>query len=111
MHRLSKVKSLHKLLIGSILILSISMKAFGYKEIFGTNVLVKVFFKDKSQANDIAASFEPFESNYEKGYLILIVSSEQIKLLEKAKIKFEYDFDTMNKFKKNKLGTDPNSMN
>lgn len=41
---------------------------------FSDDLVVRVYFDDLQTAYEIAASFEPMESNYEKGYLILTLS-------------------------------------
>ena len=55
------------------------------------NLIVKVFFEDLETAQNIAISFEPLESDYEKGYLVLAVTQDELTQLKEAGLKTEVD--------------------
>lgn len=55
---------------------------------------VKVYFKNIDQGRDIAAAFEPFESDYSKGYLILNIGPDEIRHLDRYGVEYELDLET-----------------
>ncbi|KAA3658478.1 MAG: hypothetical protein DWQ04_24990, partial [Chloroflexi bacterium] len=54
-------------------------------------VVVRVYFDDLETAYQIASSFEPMESNYELGYLVLSVSNDEYNLLLETGMRVEVD--------------------
>ena len=54
-------------------------------------IIVRAYFDDLETAQQIAISYEPLESNYEKGYLILALSEDELFQLRLAGIKVEVD--------------------
>ena len=55
------------------------------------NTVVRVYFDDLATARQIAITFEPLESDYDKGYLVLAVNSEEMAQLEASGLRFEVD--------------------
>ncbi len=54
-------------------------------------LVVRVYFEDPALGRQIAKSFEPLQSNYEKGYLLLAVSQEEYQKLLDANLQAEID--------------------
>jgi subtilisin-like proprotein convertase family protein len=55
------------------------------------SLVVRVYFDDLATARQIAITFEPLESNYDKGYLLLAVNKEELERLEASGLQFEVD--------------------
>ncbi len=55
------------------------------------SLVVRVYFDDLTTARQIAISFEPLESDYDKGYLLLAVNAEELAQLEASGLQFEVD--------------------
>ena len=56
---------------------------------FGEETFVRVFFDDLPTAQQIAAGLEPLESKYEKGYLVVEVTPEQLQRLQQRGLRTE----------------------
>jgi hypothetical protein len=54
-------------------------------------LVVRVYFDDIEMGRKIAISFEPLESNYEKGYLLLAITQEEYNNLLKSGLQAEVD--------------------
>jgi hypothetical protein len=57
--------------------------------------VVRVYFEDLKTAYNIASSFEPLESNYELGYLVLSVSDTEYQQLAASGLNIEIDQEKM----------------
>ena len=55
----------------------------------GEETFVRVFFDDLTTARQIAAGLEPLESKYEKGYLVVEVTPEQLQRLQQRGLRTE----------------------
>jgi hypothetical protein len=56
-----------------------------------SSLVVRVFFDDLETARKVAITYEPLESDYEKGYLLLMVSETELAQLRKAGLTVEVD--------------------
>jgi hypothetical protein len=54
-------------------------------------LIAKVYFDDIATAHEIAISYEPLEAHYDKGYLLLALSEDELTQLRLAGIKAEVD--------------------
>ena len=54
-------------------------------------LIARVYFDDLTTAHNIAISYEPLESNYDKGYLVLALSEDEVLQLRLASIRVEVD--------------------
>ena len=55
----------------------------------GEETIVRVFFDDLPTGRQIAAGLEPIESKYEKGYLVVEVTAEQLQRLQQLGLRTE----------------------
>ena len=55
----------------------------------GEETIVRVFFDDLTTARRIAAGLEPIEAKYEKGYLVVEVTPEQLQRLQQRGLRTE----------------------
>ena len=55
------------------------------------SLVVRVYFDDIATARQIAISYEPLESNYANGYLLLAVNSAELSQLEASGLQIEVD--------------------
>ncbi|HVR95016.1 MAG TPA: M14 family zinc carboxypeptidase [Thermoanaerobaculia bacterium] len=62
------------------------------------HLFVRVYFKDLRTAHRIAASFEPTESRYKQGYLLLEVSFEDYDRLLASGLRVEIDPEAANRY-------------
>ncbi|CAB1081074.1 hypothetical protein D1AOALGA4SA_8734 [Olavius algarvensis Delta 1 endosymbiont] len=60
-------------------------------EAFNDSQIVRVYFDDRQTAHQIAAWIEPMESNYETGYLVLEVTTDEYDRLLAAGLRVEVD--------------------
>ena len=60
----------------------------------GDGLVVRVYFDDIATARQIAITYEPLESDYSKGYLLLAVNEEELAQLETTGLQLEID-DTL----------------
>ncbi|HKV09778.1 MAG TPA: M14 family zinc carboxypeptidase [Thermoanaerobaculia bacterium] len=62
------------------------------------HLFVRVYFKNLHTAHRIAASFEPTESKYELGYLLLEVSFDEYDRLQASGLRVEIDPEAANRY-------------
>jgi len=77
--------------IAAVLISGTAHPALAQTEPLNDNLIVRVYFDDLQTAHKIAAWIEPTESNYEKGYLVLEVTTEEYDRLHDAGLQVEVD--------------------
>ncbi len=74
------------------LVLSILVASVGpglRAQFSGESLIVRVFFDDLPTGRQIAAGLEPIESKYEKGYLVVEVTAEQLQRLQRRGLRTE----------------------
>ena len=58
-------------------------------QLSGEETIVRVFFDDLPTGRLIAASWEPIESKYENGYLVVEITAEQLQRLQQRGLRTE----------------------
>ncbi len=83
--RIDGAKSVLRLVVAASMVILTVLRA----QSFGEETIVRVFFDDLPTARQIAAGLEPIESKYEKGYLVVEVTPEQLQRLQQRGLRTE----------------------